>query len=222
MDPLDLITFVLGLLYVCIVLYIYYYIIKICWQFIKKIYAYFVNDENITDSKLSKGENILHEEDNNEKVNIPDLPYRRKDYFFTISEKTFFNLLRSITGNNYLIFSKVRIADLIYFSGNENSDFYHYFNKIKAKHVDFLICDNESMQPLFIIELDDVSHLREDRQERDRFVDQAFKSAGIPILHIKSAACYNQNEIAEYLSRYLSKLNKSSESLSLDLTHTPA
>jgi len=201
-----------------IVLGFYYYFFKLCIWFLKKIYNIFKKDGNNMDSKDAKNE-ISKKKNEQMDADAPDLPYRRKEYFFTISEKAFFNLLKSIIGNNYLLLSKVRIADLIYFPGNETSDFYHYFNKIKAKHVDFLICDNELMQPLFIIELDDVSHLREDRQERDKFVDQAFKSAGIPILHIKSAACYNQSEIAGYLSQYLPKLNKSSESLrSLDLT----
>lgn len=35
------------------------------------------------------------------------------------------------------------------------------------------------------MELDDYTHEREDRKERDVFVDKAFESAGIKIVHIK-------------------------------------
>lgn len=62
------------------------------------------------------------------------------------------------------------------------------FNKIKAKHVDFVLCDSIQIQPLLAIELDDRSHQRKDRQDRDIFVDKAFRSAGVPIVHTYSSA----------------------------------
>jgi hypothetical protein len=37
-----------------------------------------------------------------------------------------------------------------------------------------------------IVELDDKSHRREDRKRRDGFVDEALKSAGIPITRIEA------------------------------------
>ncbi|MGH7242876.1 MAG: DUF2726 domain-containing protein, partial [Phycisphaerales bacterium] len=40
-------------------------------------------------------------------------------------------------------------------------------------------------------ELDDKSHTREDRQQRDDFVNRALQAAGIPLLRIPAASTYN-------------------------------
>lgn len=62
--------------------------------------------------------------------------------------------------------------------------FYQYFDRIKAKHVDFILADKNTLDTLLVIELDDNSHIETDRIKRDIFVDSALKSAGIPIIHI--------------------------------------
>lgn len=47
-----------------------------------------------------------------------------------------------------------------------------------------------------MIELDDISHERPDRQERDRLVDAVFNQAGLPILHVKVRSYYAPLELA--------------------------
>ncbi len=133
-----------------------------------------------------------------------NLFYRRKDYFFTISERKFFVVLQNVINGKFIIFSKVRITDLLEAPKSlGNPSFYQHFNKIKSKHVDFVICDKERMIPLLAIELDGSSHSRPDRIKRDEFVDQAFKSAGLPIMHIRNSASYNKEDLFQSLSSYL-------------------
>ena len=52
-----------------------------------------------------------------------------------------------------------------------------YWNKINRKHVDFLICDDETLKPLVGIEIRRFTHERKDRQLRDQFVDRVFETA---------------------------------------------
>jgi very-short-patch-repair endonuclease len=66
-----------------------------------------------------------------------------------------------------------------------------WLGKILAKHVDFVLCDPESLAPLLAIELDDASHDRPERKERDEFVDHAFESAGLPLLRIRNGSSYD-------------------------------
>ena len=54
--------------------------------------------------------------------------------------------------------------------------------KIQAKHVDFVICDKD-MHIKVIIELDDSSHDKKDRKERDEFVDLILQSVGYKVIH---------------------------------------
>lgn len=129
------------------------------------------------------------------KIKIAKFPYLKKEYLMSEAEKKFFFVLQEILGNDYLIFSKVRMTDLLYLPKMSNSSFYHYFNKIQAKHVDFLICDKENIKPLLAIELDDSSHLKVDRILRDKLVDKIFESASFSIIHITASASYDKENL---------------------------
>lgn len=65
--------------------------------------------------------------------------------------------------------------------------------------MDFVLCDPETSRPIIAIELDDPSHARPDRIERDEMIDKAFKDAELPLLHIRAAYRYDpewiENEI---------------------------
>ena len=87
------------------------------------------------------------------------------------------------------------------------SEFYSHFNRIASRHVDFLICTPSTMQPLVAIELDDSSHERPHRRERDNFVDNAFQAAGLPLIHFRARHTYNTREIAKRLSPHLDKIS---------------
>ena len=49
------------------------------------------------------------------------------------------------------------------------------------------------------IELDDVSHERPERIERDKFVNRAFESADMPLLRIPVEPSYRAREIRELI-----------------------
>ncbi len=92
----------------------------------------------------------------------------------------------------------VRLADLIYTT--EKEDWWFYFNKIKSKHIDFVLCNAKSMSPEIAIELDDSSHSEWDRTERDMFVDQALEDAGMKIVRFRVKESYQIGEIIEKLN----------------------
>ena len=120
----------------------------------------------------------------NKKEDREAWPYKKKNYFFNQSERKFYYTLSDILGDKYFLFSKVRILDLLYLPKYQQNS-YLYRNKIQSKHIDFLVCDKQNIKPLLIIELDGNSHLRKDRIERDKFVNEIFRDAGLPIIHIK-------------------------------------
>jgi very-short-patch-repair endonuclease len=113
--------------------------------------------------------------------------YKKRENFFSKNELNFYKQLqKEVDNSNLTIFAKVRLADLIE-PKKHDSTWQAHFNKICSKHVDFLLYDTTADEPKLIIELDDRSHDRADRQERDTFVDQALQQAGIPILHTRSS-----------------------------------
>lgn len=114
------------------------------------------------------------------------LPYRMITSVLTPREKTaYYIIFNYCTKNNLALFSKIRLADFITPQNTSyNRDFYLWFNKISAKHVDFLIVQQGSFRPLLAIEIDDTTHYRADRKERDIFVNNIYFSIGLPVLHL--------------------------------------
>lgn len=129
------------------------------------------------------------------------LPYRLRDDFLSPAEFSFYKVFSFLVGTRLTIQSKVRLAD-IFFVARPNENF-AYFNKIAQKHLDFLVCDSATMKPLFGIELDDSSHKRNNRRERDEFVKSVCKAAGLPLLRFPVQRQYNPREIAAQIAPYV-------------------
>jgi very-short-patch-repair endonuclease len=65
------------------------------------------------------------------------------------------------------------------------------YNRIDRKRVDFVLVDPQTGAVRKVVELDDRSHDRPDRQDRDELVDEVLGRAGIPVVRCKAQAAYN-------------------------------
>lgn len=95
---------------------------------------------------------------------------------------------------NTLSLPWVRIADLLRVKPGEAKR-QTWQNRINAKHIDFVLCDPSSLEPVMAIEVDDRSHQRADRRRRDEFVNDAFHAANLPLLRVRAQATYHQNDV---------------------------
>jgi hypothetical protein len=98
---------------------------------------------------------------------------------------------------------KVRLADLIYAPRQEGQ--YAAWQRINRKHADFVLCDPQTVRPVLAIELDDRSHQRPDRVQRDGFVDQIFAAVKLPLVHVPARHSYNTQELAALLAEALTQ-----------------
>lgn len=111
-----------------------------------------------------------------------------------------------------MINGKTRLADLIQVDKQQwGPQWQAQFNRISRKHVDFVILEKSSSAILGIIELDDSSHQRLDRQNRDRFVDRALERAGIPILHYPCLREYSLTDLQNALQAQFGIIAKGNE-----------
>lgn len=134
------------------------------------------------------------------KGKIP-LPYVRAS-ILTPTEKEFFRALTTALGTNYMIFPKMRLADIITVkTGLSRKSRQIALNRIWSKHIDFVAVPKDSLEILWAIELDDSSHNTLPRQRRDAFVNQALKTAGIDIRHFKAQRSYDAQRIRDELFR---------------------
>jgi len=131
-------------------------------------------------------------------VSTPKLPYVRKEFLLTAAERSFFHVLNRHVGEQYTISCQVRVADVLAIEkGLPGKERQSYLNRITSKHVDFVLCNPTTMKIIAAIELDDKSHDKPARKERDAFLNEAFKAAGTPLIRFKAKSSYSGHELLE-------------------------
>jgi very-short-patch-repair endonuclease len=130
--------------------------------------------------------------------------YKSVNSLLTKAELNFYDTLEPICHElNLTLFAKVRMWDLVTVIAKNNITAYQ--NKVKSKHIDFVICDTRTLKPIICIELDDKSHNRADRKERDRFIDEVLSSSGYTVLHVPCASSYNKDIIRNKIKNAIPK-----------------
>jgi len=126
-----------------------------------------------------------------------DHRYRRRKTLFTAAERSFLGVLDSIIDpRQHRIFGKVRVADLIEPEPNPNrSQWQKAFNRISAKHFDFVICKTDDLTPVCAIELDDASHKQNKRQQRDEMLEAICKQVGMELVRVPAKRGYQKAEV---------------------------
>lgn len=148
-----------------------------------------------------------------QKYNIAKYPYFKNTALLTPAEISFRHSLRIAVEDRFEINSKVRLADIIsVHKGLPKSVWSSSFNQIKAKHLDFVLVDKETTEIICGIELDDSSHNKPDRQQRDGFLDAALESANLPLLRFAANHAYKSREIADSIDSVLSSISESGSS----------
>ena len=123
------------------------------------------------------------------------------------AEKRFYRALLEAAGPRGVVVTKVRIADLLAVRARKRV-YWKAFHKIAQKHVDFVVLDPQSLEPVCAIELDDSSHERRDRKARDRFVDSALAGAGLPLYRFPVRRQYDRAEIARVIGSWTARAPK--------------
>jgi very-short-patch-repair endonuclease len=128
----------------------------------------------------------------------PSLPYARIPRLLSLAEADFFAALQQAAPGGHQIPAQVRLANLIQVKHSARRDKLHWW-RIQSKCVDFVLVDKATFAPRLVVELDDASHDRADRRERDAFVDDVLALAGLPILHVRWQRRYDTRALAEQI-----------------------
>ena len=138
--------------------------------------------------------------------------YQRRGELFTPAERVFYEHLAEAVGDRYQIFGKVRLADVIEpEEGLDKSDRQGALNRISSKHIDYVLVLPGSAAIVCAIELDDASHQRRERIERDEFVDGALAYAGVPLVRFEVQPMYAVDEIRDSVADALSDTRELNE-----------
>jgi hypothetical protein len=110
------------------------------------------------------------------------LPYERRGVLLAPAEINFLRALQHAAREDWLIFSMVRLADIIKVRPRTRK-FQSWNSRLQGKHLDFVLCDYETLDVKLAIELADLN-VPVDRGNRDRFLNTALAAAGVPLLRV--------------------------------------
>jgi hypothetical protein len=117
------------------------------------------------------------------------LPYERRGVLLSPAEVTFLRSLHLAVREDWLVFSMVRLADIIKVRPKtRKSSFWQ--SRIQNKHLDFVLCDSETLEVKLAIELEDETPSKADGRARDKFLNTALAAAGLPLIRVKPEAKY--------------------------------
>mgnify|MGYP003637939887 FL=1 len=134
-------------------------------------------------------------------------PYTKRDNLLSPAELKFYHVLVQVLRHptdpagppQCVIAMQVRAIDVLSARGGRNSggNWQKYRNKIMSKHFDFVLVKPDTTEIVCAIELDDASHRKKDRQERDVFLDEACEDAGIPLIRVKVSNSYSPQDLTK-------------------------
>lgn len=130
--------------------------------------------------------------------------YRRQKSLFTHAERSFLGTLELALPSNYRVLGKVRVADVITpVKGMSKDQWWTAFNKISAKHFDYVLCEKDTLNVVAAIELDDRSHDSDKRKQRDQLLDKACASANLTLIRFPAQQQYQVQDIQHRISGVL-------------------
>lgn len=130
------------------------------------------------------------------------LPFRRVDSLLSPAERQFAEVLRQAVAGRHLILAKVRLADVFKIEA-QGKDWWRAFGRVSNKHVDIVLVNPSTWAPELVIELDDSSHRRPQRRERDALVNRICEAGRLPLLRVSVRRRWNVRELAEEIERRL-------------------
>lgn len=127
------------------------------------------------------------------KKKTPD--YHLKDALLTQTEIAYYNIINAYFGEDYLVLPQINLASVIEKQGGG-------FQTELFRNADFGIFDFD-FRPILLIEINDNTHLRRDRQERDQKVGVICKKAHIPLITFWVKDGIDREAIYKTIKKYL-------------------
>ena len=130
---------------------------------------------------------------------------RLNKYFVSDAEADFFRVLKRVVGDKGHVLAQVSLRQLLWFPGNNttNPGRQVWDNKVARKTVDFVVCNPSTLQPLVVIELDEPTHGRPERQTRDEEVSTILEAANIALIRVLTSRMYDFRELQSALFEYV-------------------
>ena len=134
-----------------------------------------------------------------------DYNYRKRGSLFSKAERSFLGVLDQAISEKHRVIGKVRVADIITpIKGMDRKNWQIAFNKISAKHFDYVLCSKDTLDVIAVIELDDKSHDTKKSKARDLLLENACKSAELKFIRFQAKSGYQIKFVRQQIEMALS------------------
>ncbi len=115
----------------------------------------------------------------------------RSNIFANRSENRFFHALMKQKPDGFHVFTKVRLEDVLQVRRQikDTQKHWQYRGRIKSRHVDFVICDDNGLF-MCAIELDGSAHTSKEAVMVDGFKDGIFTNAGLKLYRVQTGEIF--------------------------------
>lgn len=137
--------------------------------------------------------------ENNNQIKKSQYKYYAKSYVMTSRENECFKILNEVFSSKWFVIPQVHLSALLDYrvkGQNWNAAFRH----INGKSVDFVLIGKESFKVICAIELDDSTHNKPERKERDVEIERIFNQARIPLARISKFESMTKPELAKAIT----------------------
>ncbi len=125
-----------------------------------------------------------------------DLIYELKSSLLSPIEKEYFRCIRSVLPEGYSVYPQINLASII------NRTDIHTFQNELFRNIDFGIFDKD-LKPVFLIEIQDNTHLNVERKNRDSKIKNICEEAGIAIVEFWNVNKVDMEEVSTKISEAL-------------------
>ena len=122
--------------------------------------------------------------------------YAKKECLMTPPERALMQVLEGLFGARFRILPQIALVSLV-----DKLNYNSYRNEL-FRVVDFVIASPE-FEPLVVVELNDSSHMRADRRERDRKVAEILQKASLPLVALTPDNVSDVAYVKKAVGRYL-------------------
>lgn len=111
--------------------------------------------------------------------------YSAKSSLMSKTESDFFVKLERAVSERYYVFPQVHLSAILDHRV-KGQEWKYAFRHINGKSVDYVLCSRATLKPTYAIELDDYTHDKPDRRERDSEVERIFEAANLPLVRFRN------------------------------------
>ena len=133
-------------------------------------------------------------------------PYQKQTTLFGPDDRAFFQALKAAVGDDYEVFGKMRVADILVLKkGHSKHDAHNVFNPIAGRHFDFVLLEKKNLAIACAIQLQDKTNPTVRQSESNDPLKSICEAVSLPYVRFYLNAQYPRDEVRDRLQQAMTK-----------------